>query len=238
MKKLFIALMIFPSCIFGQDIGSIASKMGSYNGLSSRSVEINLNSEKVGHPYMFDNWKEGYLVINDSVFSYQKNMQFDQEQGELILKARVNNQGVIITDEKVTGFSIKNQMKNRNFIKLNSEYFEDFEEFSERKFFEIISNFENTNFLIKDTQKYLFDPNRSKGYVTVNNLPKVYKTKTVYFIKNKNGKYVQTKLNKNKILKILNDKKDLVNKFIKTNKLKLSEEFDVVKLLNYYYNLG
>ena len=239
MKK-FIILIVFTSFLsFGQDIGGVASKLGSYNGISNRGIDISLKSEKVGHPYMFNNWVKGYLVINDSVYSFQKNIQFNQEQGLLILKARNNNEGIIITDKKITGFSIQNEAEklNRDFIRLNTTAFKNIKDFPETKFFEIITNLEKTNYLLKDSQKYLFDPNKSKGYATYNNLPIEYKIKVTYLIKRKNGKYVQKKLNKKKILEILKDKKSQINRFIKLNKLNLRKEFDVVKLLNYYHNL-
>ena len=143
---------------------------------------------------------------------------------------------MIITDNVVTGFAIhKNAVNLHFFVKVNISQFEDNDNPS--RFYEVISNHEKTNYLLKDVKKYLYDPNKSKGYMTENSFPMEYKQRVYYFIKNNSGKYVKSKLSKKAILKNLNDKSSELKKYLASNKINFKDEHDVAKNLNYYHTL-
>ena len=107
----------------------------------------------------------------------------DLEKGELIV-GMGEGRGIIIDDKAITGFTInKTDNLNKHFyVRLEPSQFDDKNRTSH--FYEVVSNLEKTNYLIKDVQKYLFDPNRGNGYQSENNLPIEWKKRTYYFIKN------------------------------------------------------
>ena len=145
--------------------------------------------------------------------------------------------GMIMDDEAITGFAInkENSINKHLYVRLAPSQFKDTDRAS--RFYEVISNLEKTNYLIKEEQKYLYDPNRSRGYQTENSLPMEWKKRTYYFIKNSSGKYIKTKLNKKSVLKVLSDKSKEVKSYVASNKIDLKKESDVVKVLNYYHGL-
>jgi len=234
MKKLIFILFILPTLLIAQENQNIQKDL--MHGNTGNELRINYKTENIGNPYLYDEWKEGYIVINDSVISPQKKIQIDLQKGELIIGIG-EGRGTIIDDKSVTGFAIdKEKSKNKRFyIRLETTQFEDTDQVS--KFYEVVSNFEKTNYLIKDVQKYLFDPNRSRGYQTENSFPMEWKSKTYYFVKNNSGLYIKTKLNKKAIIKVLDDKSKEVKAYVASNKINFKQEHDVVKVLTYYHSL-
>jgi len=234
MKKLFFILFIIPALLIAQNDDGIQNDVVNRN--ASNALRINYKTENEGNPYLYDEWKKGYLVINDTVISKQDKLQMDLEKGELIV-GMGEGRGTIIDDKSITGFAI-NKPDNINkhfYVRLEPSQFEDKDRTSH--FYEVISNLEKTNYLVKEVQKYLYDPNRSRGYQTENSLPMEWKKRTYYFIKNSSGEYIKTKLNKKAVLKVLSDKNKEVKSYVASNKINLKKEHDIVKLLNYYHSL-
>jgi hypothetical protein len=233
MKKLLFIFALSSFIGFAQDnLNNTIFERGT-----NHLLQINFKTENKGTPYLYDEWNEGYLVLNDSVLSPQNGIQLNLESGDLIISTGGNKEtGMVITDDAVTGFAIhKNAANHHLFAKVNNSQFEDNDKPS--PFYEVISNHKKTNYLLKDVKKYLYDPNKSKGYMTENSFPMEYKQRVNYFIKNKSGKYVKSKLKKKTILKILNDKSSELKAFISSKKINFKKEHDVVKVLEYYHSL-
>ncbi len=234
MKKLFYLFILIPILSIAQKDNRFYSDAMNLEG--SREVSIDYAPGVKGSPYLYEQWKEGYLVINDTVISPQKALQMDLVNGELIV-ALDGETGMIIDDKDITGFAINkdNSVNRHYFVRLEPSVFEDTDKAS--RFYEVISNLSKTNYLIKDVQKYLFDPNRSKGYQTQNSIPQEYKERTYHYIKTRSGKYVKTKLSKKSILNLLDDKSSEIKSFVSSNKINFKNEHDIVKVLDYYYTL-
>lgn len=234
MKKLILVLFIIPTFLIAQDNDSVIKDVINKNAGSE--LRINYKTENKGNPYLYDEWKEGYLVISDSVISQQKKLQVDLEKGELIV-GMGDGRGMIMDDKAITGFAINkdNSASKHLYARLEPSQFEDTDRTSH--FYEVISNFEKTNYLIKEEQKYLYDPNKSRGYQTENSFPMEWKKRTYYYIKNNSGLYIKTKLNKKAVLKVLNDKSKEVKSYVSSNKISFKKEHDVVKVLTYYHSL-
>lgn len=238
MKKLLIIFTLIPIFSFSQE-NRLSGADNMFSKSARDAIRIDYTPEHKGTPFLYNKWKTGYLIINDSIISSQNKIQFNQETGELIIGSK-NETGIIITDKSVTGFAIN---KGDNITSINRHFFASIEssefENSEKasKFYEVISNLDQTNYLIKDVEKYLFDPNKSRGYQTQNSLPQEYKERVSYFIKNKSGKYIKTKLRKKNVLKVLEDKNSEIKAFVSSNKINFNKEHDVVKVLDYYHTL-
>ena len=234
MKKLLLAFFIIPTLLIAQEKNTIQNDVINVN--SGNELRINYKTENKGNPYLYDEWKEGYLVINDTVISPQKKLQIDLEKGELIV-GMGEGRGMIMDDEAITGFAInkENSINKHLYVRLAPSQFKDTDRAS--RFYEVISNLEKTNYLLKEEQKYLYDPNRSRGYQTENSLPMEWKKRTYYYIKGSSGLYIKTKLNKKAISKILSDKSKEVKSYVSSNKINFKKEHDVVKVLTYYHSL-
>ncbi|MCF6212735.1 MAG: hypothetical protein L3J45_01780 [Flavobacteriaceae bacterium] len=230
MKSVFnLFFVLFFSSVFSQNpYGSV---------FSGEMLIIDYRGSFKGKSFIYDEWNRGMLVLNDSVFSKQDFLQYDTYKNRVLIKNIDNLKEIIeITDKSLTGFCIIEKKRNlkHDFVKLNSS---DFKGFTESGFYEIVFNIQNTNYFIKRNTKILFDPNRSKGTMTHNNLPLELKDKTIYYIKNNNGLYVKVRLKRKDIKAVLTENTKLIDTYIKREKIRMSKESDVMKLVNYYYSL-
>ena len=203
---------------------------------STKKIIIGKNDYIKGKDYVYDEWNYGMIVINDTVFSKQENLKYDVLNDRVLISFPIKNEVVEINDTSLTGFSIiENGTVKHDFVRLNSDSFVD--TLTKKGFFEIVFNFENFNFLIKKHSVIIYDPNRSKGFQTLNNIPSEYKHKTTYFLKNDSGKYEMIRLKKKDILGVLTKNYEKIKSYVKVNKIKFHKESDVLKLVNYYYSL-
>lgn len=231
MKNLVFISLVFVCLIgFGQK-----SPYSPING--SQKVIIENNSSIKGDSFIYDEWNAGMLVLNDSVFSKQDFLKYDAFKNKVCIKNMKNPNVIIeIDDNSLTGFSIIERKRNlkHDFVKLQKKNFRSDEG---EGFYEIVFNLQNTNYFVKKNVVVLYDPNRSKGSQTINNLPLEYRDKSEYFIKNDEGLYVLVRLNKKAIRAVLNKHTKLVDTYIKENRIKFKKESDIIKLVNYYYSL-
>ncbi len=234
MKKiLLIALTICSLSSFSQD------KIIKANLQYNRNIVVmtSNHSELKGSPYLCDDWKEGYLTKNDNMAYYHEKLIFNQETGQLYLNVTDNEkEAMILNDTNVTGFSLHlNPLEKRYFVKLNSSDFALGSDVHDARFFEVLSN--ETNFLIKNEEKYIYDKNISRGHSSNLSTDRVYKTNTKHYIKTSDGKYHYTKLTKSGVTKLLKDKSSEIKQYLKKNKINFKEEKQVIQLLNYYHSL-
>lgn len=231
MKRfIYVSLLLTVTTVFSQNGDNLVKE-------DRGNVIITQNNEIKGKVFIYDEWNKGMLVLNDSVFSVQDYLKYDALKDLVFIKSQNNISEVIeINDKSLTGFSILEKERNikHDFVKL---YNKNFAGEAEDGFYEIVFNVENTNYFIKRTTKIIYDPNRSKGTQTINNFPLEYQDKITYYIKNKDGLYEAIRLKKKDINTVLNQHSNLVDAFVKSNKINYSKESDVAKLVNYYYSL-
>jgi len=231
MKKfMYVFICLCFGSIFSQNTDNL------WKGDRGRVI-IPMNSGIKGNDFLYDEWNSGILVLYDSVFSEQKYLKYDAHKDRILIKNMNNLDEIIeITDNSITGFALIEKSNNvkHDFVKLKRE---NFINESEDGFYEVVFNFEKTNYFLKKNTIIIYDPNRSKGTQAINNLQLEYKKELSYYVKNGDGLYVKTRLTKKKIKEILTNHSKLVDSFIKSNKIKFSDEDDVMKLVNYYYSL-
>lgn len=230
MKKLLFILALTSTFTFAQERKIIPSDNQFSKLYEDEPIFVTENKDS---PFLYNQWKKGYLIINNSIIFSQEKIHFDLETGQLIVSSNTEK-SVLIEGESLTGFVIdKDENTSRRiFIKVNKETFENFD--IKRDFYEMVYNEDTTDFLIKDVKKYVLGLSKNKGYQS-NSFE--YKKRTNYYIKNNSGKYVETRLNKKNILKVLNDKSSEIKAFVASNKTNFKKEHDVVDLLNYYHTL-
>ncbi|MDV7185769.1 hypothetical protein R3X25_00625 [Lutibacter sp. TH_r2] len=231
MKYILGLVFVFFSVVM------VAQENLAYRGEFIRKAIIKENLNVVGKDYIYNEYNKGMLVLHDSIFSKQDYLKYDIYNDRVLIKYDLNSNDVLeISDNSLTAFSIfeiGNNLKH-DFVRLFGSSFEDG---VGEGFYEIVYNLQNTNYFIKKNAKIIFDPNRSKGSQTENNLPREFKDKNTYYIKNNEGLYAKVLLKKKSILKVLNKHPKLVSSFIKGKKINFRKESDVIKLVNYYKSL-
>ena len=228
MKKIFLSFLLLSGICVAQNpvikLANLEQKARVLNDLKYSVDGIE------GHQYFLDDWGTGKIIINDSINAPQARIQFDMVSGEPILgNSAKEKKGFILRDNSVTGFVIN----NTKFIKISKD---NFLNEIDKKYF-VTPMFSKNNYLIIAYSKVLKEPYiLNNGYNKTDSNKRYVSIKRFYLL-NKDSKYVQVKLKKKDILKALSDKEKEVKKYVKSNKLNLKKEKDVVDILDYYHSL-
>ncbi|MGJ8745239.1 hypothetical protein [Polaribacter sp.] len=229
MKKLLWSIFLFGNVCVAQNL---LGKLAVFEESARVFNDMKYNVDGIdGHQYLLDEWGTGKIIINDSIDAVQSRIQLDLVSGEPIIgNASRAKKGFILRDKSITGFVIN----NTPFVRIAKEKFT---EEVDRDYF-AVPTLSDKNYLIINYNKILKEPYvLNNGYNDSSELKKKYVTIKKYYILTKNDTYVNVKLKEKYILKELEDKKKELKKYIKSNKLKLKNEADVVKLLTYYYSI-
>lgn len=237
MKKLLYFLLIFPALLNSQAVCHDDHSEEGPSDVSGKNVDGNLqlntytshNSNIKGSPFAFSDWSSGDITTtNHSSIKYDK-IQFDLEKNQILVFKKGSKTPTAIPNNQIISLKANDSKKIRYFASIKPT---ELNGITKGKLYELLSN--ANDYLIKETSKYISKSNdpSEEGAKKM-----IYKKKTVYYIKNKSGKYVETKLNKKHIMKLLKDKEDDVKAYISKNKLSFNEN-DVPKILKYYYSLS
>ncbi|MBT8183394.1 MAG: hypothetical protein KJN76_01030 [Eudoraea sp.] len=101
---------------------------------------------------------------------------------------------------------------------------------SEKQGYFVVLNEGNLQLLIKQEKEFVEGKEANTSYG--NKIPPKFVERTTYYLKNGEMAAVPTKLKKKDILKLLDNKKELVD-FVNSNGLKLKSEAEVIELLNF-----
>ncbi|WP_372755460.1 hypothetical protein [Mariniflexile sp.] len=229
MRKIIILIVVL--CFISID----AQNLDNLGERSLHRIIITPNNEIKGKDYIYNEWNKGELFIKDSVVMKQEFLKYDVYNDRILIKFRDNPIEIVaIEDEKIKGFVIFDSGLNHYFVMLDGINFVDT---VKNGYYEILGNNFKSNFLIKKNIKVVFDPNRSKGSQTINNLPLEFQDKTIYYLKNADGLYEEVRLKEKDFMQILNSNQEATSNFIKENKLRFTKEEDVIKIVDYYYSL-
>ena len=101
---------------------------------------------------------------------------------------------------------------------------------SEKQGYFIVMNDGNVQLLLRQEKEFVEGKEASTSYS--NKIPSKFVERSTYYLKKGDMAAVATKLKKKDILKLLENKKELVD-FVNSNGLKLKSEAEVIKLLNF-----
>lgn len=209
--------------------------LSNYND-SERVILSHDNSIK-GESYLYGAWNKGMLVMQDTLFFAQNFLRYDAYNDRILVNDNdYDEEAFEVSDYNLTGFSIVESKTNskHDFVKLATT---DFVDHTVTGFFEVVTNPNGTNYLLKKTVKYIYDPNKSKGVAIQNNLQSEFKERTKYYLKNDAGLYVEVRLKKKDILAILNNNPSKLESYIEANDIHFNKDEEVAALADYYYSL-
>ncbi|RYE27173.1 MAG: hypothetical protein EOP45_02050 [Sphingobacteriaceae bacterium] len=177
-----------------------------------------------GSPYLNDNWVNASVKLNNGI-TYKENMyvKYNQEKDELYFKG--NNDETLSFVDAVKEFTIQN-----NELKYYKNGYKDIPGTSKNTFFEVLAN--GTLQLLKKTKVYIMENKDYGSAVTTKSYTKDIK---YYIVSGDNAQ--QIKNDKKSLLNVLDDKKDQIEEYIKSNKSNLKSDVDLAKIVNYYNTL-
>ncbi len=186
-------------------------KVGANSGLYVGSQYIMYNSLENEHPFLFEDWKDGWVVYNGVSYN---NVQvlYDIRYDQVVIE---NFSGVHLQliRENISSFSIG----SRKFVRIINSKIQD-------GFYEILGN----------TTTKVYAKRKKKFIETLKNteIHREFEEKSTVFINSK-GSYFSIK-KKSELLKVLGDKKEILQKFIKAKKLKFRSENDIIMTVAFY----
>lgn len=198
-----------------------------------------------GTPLLMKKWGEGTVTFNDGKKITYPYMNYDALSDHFIIyfkKLSRDIKGIAseklpianLQDENILYLEMFDGKRFLKFIKLNPVLF-----LNKPKtlFFEYFAENPQKGYIVKSHWKFIKKNQDTNSPLYNETGTFIIRKHSVYYIKNKDGIYEKTRLNKKSILKTLKDKK-LKSKLVdyaKKEKLSWSKAEDVQKILAYYF---
>ncbi len=203
---IFVAVVSQAQSMFIQDI----------NG---RPIFENGYTEIEGSPYLNDNWSRGTVKAKHNGKTYElAKMRYDAYKDELEYE---ENQKPYRFGGEITEF-VTNDGIFRNSFPV-------YESLTARSFYQIL--YDGKIKLLKRTTARI---QTEKLYSSATQTKRFIKEESLYLFKN--GLLTRIKKDKKSLLEALGEKQDELDAFIKDQKLKLSKEEDILRLIEKYEN--
>ncbi|WP_196891476.1 hypothetical protein [Aureivirga marina] len=244
---LLLATLITSTSLFAQGLlNEITPNQLTFNETGTMRSVKTINVTKKYNPFLFENWSNGYIRINDGTLIHRDKLHYNLENSTINLESSPGNlkEFYQLDNQTLKGFGIYDLKTRsvREFFKIQKSQFENPEDLH-AEYFEIISDQQSDQPLIlkelyKKEIKINVDRKGLGGYAgatPVGSGSRLKQFEAYYVLKN--GKYVKTKLSKSKLLKTFSDQKNQVNKFIRENRLDCKNPYEVLRLVRFYNSL-
>lgn len=182
----------------------------------------------VAQEWAFEQWHDGKIVLitGDTL---KGNVKYDLQQ-DLVQYERSKTAPEVFTPRKVLYFEIYDRTVNRYRIFFALPYNATIS-YKTSIFFELLEEGKLTLLAREAVEYRTFSSPYYFGSYTREVL--VYK----YFFLEEDGSIVEFIGNKNDLLSLMGNKSEDVDKYIRTNRLKFDEKYDLVKIVAYYNSL-
>lgn len=194
----------------------------SFSSSASSIRVVNFYEGTQGHPYLFDRWEVGELVLNGVTYK-DAAMKYNILKDELMIMNPITNDSLIPNREKLENFIIYTQ-NNRKFKKYTLH--------DKTQFLEVL--FEGKVNLLKKWKKTFIQADKDVTYNS-GKFYNEYDLKTQLFIE-KDGKITKIK-SKNSLLEVLGSSQSKIKHYADKQHLDLKDEPDLLEVLKYYESL-
>jgi hypothetical protein len=236
MKKISVALLLFCSATFVQ---AQDKKDANFEALMTPQQLVSTmrgnqlptggkNIRTVGSAYLNDNWAVGSITTT-----------MNQEFKDVMIKYNAYSDEVLFrksAQDKDSMWLYKPQVKTLNFTIDNVVWkfaMEQLPDTNEKSYVRVLHE-GKVSFLAKYVK--IFYPADAQGGYS-NRPDNTLEEEVTYFLKLANGKIIKVSRKKGSFLDALQDQKDKLKDFIKTQKIDFDKDADVQKLLEYYAGL-
>lgn len=190
--------------------------------LRQRSV-----SDFVGSPLLSEQWSKGVIKFADNTTSNQE-IKYDQLEDVVLYKN--DKEETLVAIDPIKEFSIFLIKDGKAQEKVFRSGFNAVNDNSDKAFYEIIAD-NNLKFLKRTIKIIVEEKEYNAGSAT-----KKITDKTYYFVVKSNTPISVSK-NEKSILTAIGDRNTELSTYIKTNKLNLKNDGDIIKLFAYYDEL-
>ncbi|MCK4663599.1 MAG: hypothetical protein KAT68_12085 [Bacteroidales bacterium] len=185
------------------------------------NIEIKQENKKIdGTPYFNKEWEKGTVKFLNGNEYRVKFFKYD-----------VNLERLLFLKDDVT-YYIPNKGEIEKFTIGTSNFvYIKYDDKNIKAFFEVLSNGEKIKLLKKYKCVYV---EGKKGDGIAPAINDKYSINKSYYIKIANEPAIKFKVKKDDVLQLMSDNKELVEEYIKKNKLKFKNENDLAKIFDFY----
>ncbi len=227
MKILFFIISFFYTTVFfcqntNTDNGPGLVGLGNMSQFSGGNIFFNKPTNLKGDIHVFSQWKNKGVIRIDNKDYRLGNINFNIKTNNF--ESQVGKDSVFILD-----------IANVNHVYINNRKFKSFY-FAKKKSdksFEII--YDGDDFKLLKGYEVGIKYGETDPLMVRKKVDTYFITKTHYIRKGTDIQEITLK--KKKIVSLFKDKTDLINKFVKENKLSYKKEIDLKKIFNYYNSL-
>lgn len=228
-------ILFFQLQAYGQALGALEKeqKLDAISTLENQAEGFDYAGVE-GSPFLYDDWVEGEIVLEDSTVYDEIPLRYDVYHNALIAK---RGDGAMIVDkDKIRGFTLGKPGISNFAHFLKASYLEDFQRVPADQFVQVF--YDGPSALYAINRKSVVKANQKRGNSAEKPDDDLSSTEIEYYLRAPEGDFVKVKPEKKFILKVFNSKKQEVEEFINKNNLVLEEGTDLVKVLMFYDQLN
>lgn len=230
MKKhlfYFSIIYLLNICtVFGQEVDFNQLYLDNVRILKEAKGESNSIEEDIkGSKYINEEFSPGTFSEGAIVYSFRYNAFHDE------MEVKKDNEVSAI----IKNFNFPITYLGTNKVYQVFEYYLEEEELT-KGFFVVLNNSKNIKLLLKETIKFHPEEDAKSGYQPAK--PAAFKRFVdTYYIGYKNNSAIELPKKKDDFLDLFASSSELIEKYIKKNKLKHNKTEDLIQIFNYYNTL-
>ena len=204
-------------------------ELGSVSGTGNVKTFDNRYEGTKGTPYVFEAWAPGEIFLKSKKKVLVKEMNYNCYDNELVYLDPATKAIRLINRYTVDLFYIINGSDTLLFVPIEPENDGEF------LFAQVLYN--GGSMVYKRYEKEFVRANYEGGYSADRKYDEFADKSSLYISRQNDEKYYQVKKSKKQILEAFPGVEDEISSYIKSEKLDLKDEEDVVKLLKHYDSL-
>ena len=229
-KNLLLACSIIVS-LYSINLGaqSVYNDTDIDKYISKRSVEVYLDADFTGTPYLDKEFKNGNVIKNGITIAHNIGLRYNASKDLFEIKKtsvlKDNQAKVLISSNDI---SIK--LGNERFVFLTPNE----NNTAQGYFIDVFS--EDKSSLYKKIKK-VYIPEQKAYTSLASNVAANYKEKAILYLYTSDGLLVELPNNKKARIKAFGDKSKEVKNYIKVNKVNINKEVGLIEVIKYYNTL-
>ena len=235
MKRIFFIMFFFLFFLTHSQVTNSNELL--FLKTSSKYGENLFKKENVtGTPFLFEKWQPTIIYTDENKKLAFSKGNFLATKNKVLIKLREDF--FEIFPDKVKYIVFERQGQKMILAPIDRSLIKDKINPAKKAYYQIFTEDLNQIYVLKENRKKLVSKDVSKSYASDKTFEEMeYRKKSKFYIFN-GEKYVRTKPQLKEIIKVLNakDKYKQLKQFVKQNKLKLRNGYDLQKLMMYYFN--
>jgi hypothetical protein len=236
---IFILLITSTALSFAQPDKSLVGTEENLKNISrSAAFIMTTNMDELyegikGTPYLFNQWKQGNIYLNDNTYINDVNIKYNIYTDDVLYLHSKSGDSLIIDRSLINSFEITDD--NSGNLVLFKEISLRPDKNDKSTFVKVLYD-GKSKFIIKYTKTFIKAD--YKGAYSAGRKYDEYIDDYQYYIITNSTDPVKIKLNKKSVAKALSDKEDKIQSYLNEHHLNLNDEYGIAELLEYYDSIS